>query len=52
MAMTATATPKQPVTYTLFESYRVYRRAHSERGWSPWHDPASTPPSFVSEPFD
>jgi hypothetical protein len=25
------------------ESYRVCRRAHSERGWSPWHDPASTP---------
>src|SRR5207237_1873378 len=31
-----------------FESYRVYRRAHSERGWSPWHDPASTPRSCGS----
>jgi len=30
------------------ESYRVCRRAHSERGWSPWDDPASTPRSCVS----
>jgi hypothetical protein len=30
------------------ESYRVYRRALSERGWSPWDDPASTPRSCVS----
>ena len=32
------------------ESYRVYRRAHSERGWSPWDDRASTPPNYVSAP--
>ena len=30
------------------ESYRVCRRAHSERGWSPWDDPASIPPNCVS----
>lgn len=30
------------------ESYRVCRRAHSDRGWSPWHDPASTPQNCVS----
>jgi eukaryotic-like serine/threonine-protein kinase len=30
------------------ESYRVYRRAHSERGWLRWPDPASTPPRCVS----
>jgi hypothetical protein len=30
------------------ESYRVYRRAHSERGSTRWHDPASMPPSCVS----
>jgi len=32
----------------LSESYRVCRRAHSERGWSPWDDPASTRRSCVS----
>jgi hypothetical protein len=30
------------------ELHRVCRRAHSESGWSPWHDPASTPPSYVN----
>ncbi len=30
------------------EPYRDCRRAHSERGWSPWHDRASTPPSCVN----
>ena len=33
-----------------FEPYRVCRRAHSERGWSPWHDPVSTPPNYVNAP--
>jgi LmbE family N-acetylglucosaminyl deacetylase len=32
------------------ESYRVCRRAHSERGWSPWDDPASIPRRYVSVP--
>ena len=30
------------------ESYRDCRRAHSERGWSPWDDRASIPRSCVS----
>jgi transposase len=30
-------------TWGLGESYRVGRRAHSERGWNPWADRASTP---------
>jgi ATP-dependent DNA ligase len=34
------------------EPYRVCRRAHSERGWSPWHDPASTPRSCVNARSD
>src|SRR3954471_12268226 len=32
------------------ESYRFCRRAHSEGGWSPWHDQASIPRSYESEP--
>src|SRR6185436_18117270 len=32
----------------MTESHRVYRRAHSERGWSPCPDPASTPRSCVT----
>src|SRR5262245_38143996 len=30
------------------ESYRVHRRALSERGWSPWDDPVSIPRKYVS----
>jgi Metallo-beta-lactamase superfamily len=30
------------------ESYRLCRRAHSERGWSPWDDQASIPRSCES----
>jgi len=29
------------------EAYRVYRRALSERGWSPWDDPVSIPRKCV-----
>ena len=32
------------------ESYRVCRRAHSERGWGPWDDPASIPRNCVNAP--
>ena len=33
---------------SVCEAYRDCRRAHSERGWSPWDDPASTPQNCVS----
>src|SRR2546422_11425629 len=32
------------------ESYRLCRRAHSLRGWSPWHDPVAIPPRSESAP--
>src|SRR4030081_3334636 len=37
-----------PTTSQLSEPYRVCRRAHSERGWSPWHSPACTPQNCVN----
>ncbi|HUF10401.1 MAG TPA: hypothetical protein VMO47_13860, partial [Rhodothermales bacterium] len=42
------AAARSSVTPLRGESYRVYRRAHSERGWPRWHDPASIPRSCVN----
>ncbi|HXG57121.1 MAG TPA: hypothetical protein VNJ03_17215, partial [Vicinamibacterales bacterium] len=38
-------------TFSVTESYRDHRRAHSLRGWSLWQDRESIPPKSASGPF-
>ena len=40
-----------PPAASIFESYRVRRRAHCLRGWSPWHDRGSIQLRYESGPF-